>query len=301
MFLLKLALRPWKISPFSQLTSILSVSFLIYLGTLMSWLIVGMKPLVEQIKSEQMAVLYFNPNLQDQDRAKLTDEITVLVGAHAETYFVSAENFLTELKKTEPALVRQILDLGDTLFKTTNESSDASTSMVPSYLSVSGRLNEDVVSQIKKKQGVLKVDLSSHRYQSVLGAFEAIETILKALLIGLLVALLSAAFHLAKHHQGFVSEARSLLQLMGAGEVKLLVPHFLSGAFIGIGASVLTGVFWFISAPMIHEYLQILFPLLKGIDVPRLQGTLIVCLGGVLFALFSGLLGAFYSRSSKLV
>ncbi len=63
MFLLRLAMRPWKIAPWSQIVSGLVMGFLVLLSGVVVWLESGLRPVVKRLQSEQVITAYIKTDL----------------------------------------------------------------------------------------------------------------------------------------------------------------------------------------------------------------------------------------------
>src|SRR6187431_2032424 len=117
MFIIKLALRPWKVAPFSQIFSSLAVGFLLLLMGFLFWIQSSLDPVLDRLKHEQVITAYIGSEtpaegLPDE---KVLDSIRLSLGAQAEDAEISmveSAQFLEELRGHYPDLAREIEDLG---------------------------------------------------------------------------------------------------------------------------------------------------------------------------------------------
>jgi hypothetical protein len=114
MFVIKLALRPWKVAPFSQVFSALAVGFLLLLMGFLFWIQNSLDPVLDRLRHEQVITAYFG-NGGNETEDKVVDSIRLSLGAQAENAEISvveATQFLTELRTHNPELAREREDLG---------------------------------------------------------------------------------------------------------------------------------------------------------------------------------------------
>jgi cell division protein FtsX len=84
MYLLKLAVRPWRLAPFSQVFSALAVAFLLVLVGFLFWMQEGLRPVLTRLQGEQVITAYLRAEVPEKEESKIVDQIRVAVGAAPE-------------------------------------------------------------------------------------------------------------------------------------------------------------------------------------------------------------------------
>ena len=75
MLLLKLALRPWRLAPYSQFFSAFAVAFLLLLAGLLFWMQQGLKPVLVRLQQEQVITAYLGPSIDPKSDNQVIDQI----------------------------------------------------------------------------------------------------------------------------------------------------------------------------------------------------------------------------------
>src|SRR3954463_15052343 len=99
MYLLKLALRAWRIAPLSQLFSAIAVGFLLLLIGFLFWIQQGLKPILVRLEGEQVITAYLNSSVENKDENKTLEEVRQALGPEstAELKLVTAPQFISLL------------------------------------------------------------------------------------------------------------------------------------------------------------------------------------------------------------
>ncbi|MGZ3698659.1 MAG: hypothetical protein ACXWP5_11035, partial [Bdellovibrionota bacterium] len=189
MYLLKLSLRPWRISFFSQIFSAIAVGFLLFLVAFLFWMQQGLKPVVARLKGEQVLTAYLQAQVAEGSEKQIVDQIRTSLGAHeeADVRFVGTREFLEQLKNHYPDLGKELEDLGS-----------ESTLVIPRYVSITGMLPDTAQEVVRGVRGVESVESSKDRYRHVVGAFSALRWVARLLMLGICLALLTGLIHLSK-------------------------------------------------------------------------------------------------------
>jgi hypothetical protein len=66
MYLLKLALRPWRLAVFSQFFSGIAVGFLLLMMGFLYWIEEGLKPVMEHLRKEQVVTAYLDSTVSSK-------------------------------------------------------------------------------------------------------------------------------------------------------------------------------------------------------------------------------------------
>ncbi len=211
MYLLKLAMRPWRRAPLSQVFSSLAVGLLLALIAFMGWFQEGLAPLVERLKQEQVVTAYIDSKRDPANDGQIADEIRTRLSAaqvSAEVEVVGVSSFLKKLQASYPDLARELEGLGAEI-----------SAIVPRYVSVAGVLTDSGVSQIRSVPGVESAESSKDRYRHIVGAFSAVRWIARALALGLALALITGLVHLAKMNSYLHRDALLVLRQWGASRM----------------------------------------------------------------------------------
>lgn len=282
MYLLRLALRPWRIAPLSQLFSALAMGFLLLLGGMLLWMDQGLKPVIARLQGEQVVTAYLDPALGEEEEGKVLDSIRVTVGASPdrEVRLVKPRGFVEELKKPYPELARELEDLGTEMEQ-----------VVPRYVSITGILSSKVLEQVKAITGIEAAESSRDRYGHVVGAFSAIRWVSKALAAGLALAILTGLIHLARMNSYLHQDAISLLRLWGAENWALRLPGMVSGLIVGALGGTIASASWIALSSPLTERVRGLSVMLRDLPAPSFQFALLLALAGIAVGLLSGAVG----------
>lgn len=290
MFLLiKLSMRPWKLSLMSQLCSALAVGFLLTMAGFLFWVQQGLKPVLNRLEREQVITAYLAPTVEPVGEQKVADEISLSLGAqaaHSEIRLVGAQEFIAEVAKQYPELAKDIDDLGN----------DA-TPLVPRYISIAGILDDAALDRVRTVSGVESAESSKDRYKNVFGAFAALRWIARLLVGGLSLALFTGLIHLARTNAYIHREVTILMRLWGGSGPLLQAPGILSGLSVGMlgGAFAATG--WLSSGLWLGHHVKSLSPLLHEMPVPNPAFALILFVAGALIGLAAGTFAAMPARA----
>ena len=291
MYLLKLALRPWRIALASQLFAAVAVTVLLVLTGFLYWLQDGLKPVLERLQGEQVITVYLaaenEPAEGDgSEEGRIVDAIRTSLGAseHYDLKVIDPRQFVGHLKTQFPELAREIEDLGPEM-----------DTVVPRYVSITGVLPDAAVSRIKAIAGIESAESSKDRYAHVVGAFRALRWMAKLLCAGLAVALLTGLIHLARMNSFLHRDSLLLLRFWGASESTLKAPAILSALSVGALGGALACVSWIIGGGWLAHEIRALSPMLRempisGGETLAVAATLLVA--GALIGIAAGLLGS---------
>ena len=201
MYVLKLALRPWRQAWVSQVTSVFSVGFMVFACTLLIWLERGLNPVIHRLKTEQVLTAYLVPTVPVKDEAQLRDSIRTMVGSSASRTFdvklTNGEEFLKELTESYPQLAAELADLKTALPAGASGEAEAkavaaeSDPILPRYITVSGILGAGLAEKIRAVVGIESVETSEGHFRPLAGAFSTLQWLARFLAVGLLFALIA--------------------------------------------------------------------------------------------------------------
>ncbi len=283
MFLLKLALRPWRLAPASHFFSALAVGFLLLLAGLMSWMQAGLKPVLARLQGEQVVTAYLDAGVPPEGEDKVVDSIRVSLGAHAATSeirLVTSSQFVSRLKERYPDLSRELEDLGPEMG-----------TVVPRYVSVAGILPDQAIERIRAVPGIESAETSKDRYAQVAGAFVALRWVARLLVVGVGLALLTGLLHLARTNAYLHREALLILKHWGASAAELRAPGMISGALVGGAGGLFAACAWLTAGQWFGHQIRSLSPWLKDLPPAGLATGAALLAAGLLIGIFAGALG----------
>lgn len=286
MYLLKLALRPWRLAPLSQIFSAIAVGFLLLLVGFLFWMQQGLKGVVVRMQGEQVITAYLDSSLLKKDETRIVEAIRHDLDSPSglEIKLVDASRFLSTIKSYYPDLARELEDLGQEVNQ-----------IVPRYISVSGMLPESALDKIKRVPGVDFAESSKDRYRSIVGAFSALRWVARILMGGIALALLTGLVHLTKMNSYLHRDALSLLRFWGAGKGTLAGPGMISGAFVGLLGGVIAWIGWMTLGIELMRHVRSLSFILKGIPPVQSSFALMLLMIGASVGLLAGLFGSLSS------
>jgi cell division protein FtsX len=293
MYLLKLSLRPWRRSPFSQVFTSLAVGVLLFLASFLFWMQKSLTPVIDRLTNEQVITAYLDPALDAQGEAQvlqqINDTIHLNVGAHAQAdvELIQSDQFINHLRGDYPDLARELEDLGAEM-----------QTVIPHYISVSGILSPRTFEDVKGVQGVQSAESSSDRFQNVIGAFRALKWIITLLTLGLALALSTGLVHLGRTNAYLYQETSSLMKLMGAGQSALRVPGLVSGLLVGLLGGVFAATAWTTLGVSMSHHVRSLSPMLKYMPESHSGFSLVLILVGIAVGAVSGTLGNILSAQT---
>ncbi len=289
-YLLRLALRPWRMAPMSQIFSAFVVGFLVLFSGFLFWIERGLKPVVDRLQGEEVITAWISPEVLESDEQALLKQVRDMVSTSgrpragrptADISLTTSAQFLGQMEKPYPELARQLGEMG-------GEAKD----LVPRYITISGLLDSGTLDAVKVVRGVDSVETSKNRHAHVVGAYRALRWVVRTLVAGLALALLTGLIHLARMNAHLHRDALSILKLWGAGPWTLRAPALFSGAMVGFlgGAASLAG--WAIASPWLLRHLRQLSPMLSELHVPGIEAGLSLLAAGILIGVLSGSAGA---------
>jgi len=278
MYLLKLSLRPWRRSPYSQVFTSLAVGVLRFLASFLFWMQRSLSPVVDRLQHEQVITAYLDSAVDKTAETMMVDTIRTAVGAHAEVEMVQPEQFVNHLRTDYPELSRELEDLGPEM-----------SSVVPRYVSITGILPDQTLESVRGVPGIQSAESSKDRFQSVIGAFRALKWVANFLTFGLFLALITGLIHLGRTNSYLQQVAFSLMKLMGASKAALRWPGVIAGGFVGVAGGALAALAWISAGIWMAKHLQTLSPMLRYMSALQPGFAFAMLILGMTMGSFSGL------------
>jgi cell division protein FtsX len=282
MYLLKLSLRPWRRSPFSQVFTSVAVGTLLFLAGFLFWMQRSLAPVIDRLQNEQVITAYLDPALDPKDESQVVDTIRTAVGAHAQAdiELVQSDQFVNHLRGDYPDLARELEDLGSEM-----------QTIIPRYVSISGVLPAKILGAVKEVRGVQTAESSTDRFQNVIGAFRALKWIATLLTLGLGLALTTGLIHLGRTNAYLHQESSALMKLMGASQGVLRTPGLVSGFLVGLLGGALAAGGWLSLGVSMTHHVRSLTPMLRYMPESHSEFAIALMVVGVVLGTFSGVLG----------
>ena len=291
MYLLKLAMRPWKASPFNQIFTSASLGTLLVLMAFLMWIESSFNPMIERLKHEQIVTAYLSPEISQIDEGKVLDSLKVNLGASAlkdiTVGFVNTEDFLSVVKEHYPKLGQELLNLGTQM-----------NTVVPRFISLSGVFSEEIINKIQRIQGIESVESTKQRYQHIVDSFSTIQWITRVLMFGLMAVIFSVLLHQSRIQAYQFSQTASLLSLFGAGGFLTRVPLMISGLLTGLIGGLFAAVIWFQFGSWFSEQIIHFAPIFQRLSLPSSLFGVYVLLLGVMIGLAATIFSQFSKRDS---
>jgi cell division protein FtsX len=294
MYLLKLALRPWRIAPFSQLLSSIAVGCLLFLSGVLAWLHDGLRPVIARLQSEQVITAYLDSSVDAAEgEAKIMDAIRERLAAAGngsaplDVRREDGRGFADKISGIYPELSKELRDLGEEVNQ-----------VVPRSISVTGVLSADSLERLKTIPGIEAVESSKDRYSHVVGAFKTLRWVSRLLLLGVGFALALGLLHLSRMNASIFGDALSWMRLSGGAAWTLRVPGLIIGLWVGAMGGAIACTTWVSVGRWMAEQIRSFSPILEGMPVAS------VSTGGVLLAvglLLGALAGALVSGGEAVV
>jgi cell division protein FtsX len=301
MYLLKLSLRPWRRSPYSQLFTSLAVGVLLFLASFLFWMQRSLGPVIERLTNEQVITAYLDPNLSAKGEAEVVDTIRTNLGAHftaqmssqgssqpqPDIELIESDRFINHLRGDYPDLARELEDLGSEM-----------QSVIPHYISISGILPPNTFDEVKSVRGIQSADSSSDRFRNVVGAFRALKWIITLLTFGLGLALITGLIHLGRTNAYLYQESSLLMKLMGASQAALRIPGLVSGLLVGSCGGAFAATGWTTLGISMTHHVRSLSPMLRYMPEGHAGFALVLILAGAILGAASGTLGDILSSQT---
>jgi cell division transport system permease protein len=294
MYLLKLAIRPWRLAPWSQMFSGMAVGFLLLLIGFLFWIERGLKPVLARLEGEQVVTAYLDSTVSSKNETLVVDKIRIALGAESmtsvpEIKFVNSNQFIGLIKNKYPDLGRELEDLGQEMDL-----------VVPRYVSISGMLPTSLLNKVKAISEIEYAESSKDRYRQTAGAFSALRWVVRALMLGIALSLLTGLIHLSRMNAFLQSDSLHLLKLWGADNKILLIPGLVSGLLVGLfGGGIALGG-WITVGHWLTHHVRSLSVALKGMPLVTSQFQLALLFIGAFMGILAGVLGTLTSQVKEL-
>ncbi len=296
MFLIKLGMRPWMKSTFSQMLTGIGLAALVSIMGVIWQLDRKLGPVVRKLNREQTVTVFLKPidhakvEANNEKSFEIVDQIRAEIGAkNLDVKFTSTADFLAETKTAYPDLYQE-LDAGGAEVQ----------ALLPEFVTVSGEIRPEQIEKLKTFEFTESIDSSRQKFLHAAGAFQALRWIGRFFLVGLLLTLASGILHLSRILGYFHVESTRVIKQWGGGFWQLRAPALISGLSLGAFSSLITLAIWVGLGQKMVILLQGLSPFLKDIEVPQSSLTVVMAAASLFVGLVSGWLSSQFALSDNL-
>ena len=289
MYLLRLALRPIRIAPLSQLISAIAVGVLLLLIGFLMWMQQSLKPLLTRLQGEQVVTAYLDSSVPSQEEQRIVDSVrTILDGVPGalDIKLTNAPQFISQVKSQYLDLGRELEGLGEEM-----------TQIIPRYITVTGILPDWTLEKVRSITGIEQAESSKDRYRHIVGAFSTLRWVVTLLVGGICLALLSGLINLSRMNSYLHRDALQLLRHWGASVGLLAVRGMVSGLIVGVLGGMVALAGWMTTGIWLARHVRSLSSILKGMPLPHPHLALILLAAGGIVGMLAGILGSLGSHS----
>lgn len=293
LLLIKLTTGALRSTPVTHVLGALSSGALLFLLGALGWAHQALVPVSERLQQDQVLTVYLDASVKSGEEAPFVDRIRQSVGAHAvrvdDLKFVDASAFLDEVRPQSPDLAERLLDLTPDL-----------SSLVPRYVSVSGRFPESIGDRVRGLPGVDAVETSHHRFRAISGSVEMLLWILRILGAGVACALFFVLLQQARMIASALSESARLMRGLGASAGAIVFPRTFASLLLGSLSGLIAAVAWLSAARPAVQQIRELSPVFHVIAAPSAIWAFgLLALGAGISALCSLIANDFFHSRAR--
>ena len=224
MYLLKLAIRPFRRSTVSMLLYAFTFGGIAFLLSALAWMEIQVLPHVLHKVNEERAIVFLSNAVSDADLDALAHRVEEIVGLQVRV--VDRKSALSVLSDAYPDMAQEMKDLGT-----------LEASLIPRYFLIQGALNESDLKSLGGIEGLERVQTLGVRKHEWVTALSRSLWLLDFVKIALGTLLFTLLVLLIRLFQVSFQDYRSIAILMGGGGIASVAPNLISGALWGVAAS----------------------------------------------------------------
>jgi len=268
-FALKLALRPWRLQPLSQILSFATLGVLLLLAGFFASLATALPEVRKNLEGDQIASVFLDPASEPANLDSVRDQIRISLGSSAvEVKYVDADAFLGALQETQPDLAKEVAALG-------NEKDW----ITPRHFSLRGSIGEKAVDRLRKIPGVESVSFSARRFQPIVENLNAFAWLARVLFSAVALAMVAVLILLGRLNAGIFAEAEGIVAQMGGSRWQARFPARLNPILLSCAAGLLAGLAFQRLSPWFTAKMATLSPFFVGLGAARTAVTAPLLLG----------------------
>jgi cell division protein FtsX len=282
MFALKLALRPWRLQPLSQILSFATLGILFLLAGFFGSLATALPELRKGLEGDQIASVFLDPASEPANLDTVRDQIRLSLGSSAvQVDYVDSDAFLATLQQNQPDLAKEVAALG-------NEKDW----VTPRHFSLRGSIGDKVIERLRAIPGVESVSFSARRFQPIVENLTAIGWLSRVLFSAIILAMVAVLILLGRLNASIFTEAEGIVSQMGGSPWQARLPARLNPILLSTSAGLVAGLAFYRLNPWFAVKMATLSPFFSGLgttatplfSVPLLLG-LGMAVGAVAFLL----------------
>ncbi len=281
MFSLKLALRPWKLQPISQILSFATLSILLLLAGFFASLAYSLPSVRKNLEGDQIASVFIDPAAEPANLESIRDQIRLSVGSSPiRVEYIDSDAFLATMQKDQPELAKEIAALG-----TEKEW------IVPKHFSLRGTIGERIIERVRGISGVESVAYSARRFKPIVENIAAIEWLSRVLFAAIGLAMVAVLALLGRLNASIFAEAEAIVSQMGGSSWQARFPARLNPILLATAAGSIAALLFLKLNPWFTSKMATLSPFFSGIEkaTPYVSAPALlllgVAVGGVAFLL----------------
>jgi cell division protein FtsX len=270
-FTLKLALRPWRLQPLSQILSFATIGVLLLLAGFFASLATALPELRKNLEGDQVASVFLDPSSEPANLDSVRDQIKVSLGSSAvKIDYVDADAFLSAIQQNQPDLAKEVAALG-------NEKDW----VTPRHFSLRGTIGEKAVARMRAIPGVESVAFSARRFQPIVENLSAIAWLSRVLFSAITLAIIAVLVLLGRLNSSIFSEAEGIVSQMGGSPWQARFPARLNPILLSTAAGLGAGVCFLRLSPWFAAKMATLSPFFSGLgtQAPLISAPMLVALG----------------------
>ncbi len=281
MFALKLAFRPWKLQPLSQLLTFITLTTLLLLAGFFGSLTLSLPEIRKRLDGDHVASVFIDPALETSNLRPIQDQIHLSLGSSpVSVEFIDSDTFLETIRTTQPELAKEVAALGG-----------EKEWVAPKFFSLRGTLNESIIESLRLIPGVEAVSFSGKRFKPILENIAAIEWLSRVLFGAILLAMVAILTLLGRLNASIFHEAEGIVAQMGGTDAQARFPSRLNPILLAGGAGVLSSLILLKLNPWFIAKMVSLSPYLRGMESVTGPTTLALLGLGFMIGVLATLVG----------
>lgn len=234
MFALKLALRPWRLQPLSQILTFCTLSVLLLLAGFFASLATALPEVRKSLEGDQIASVFLEPSAEPVNLKSFRDQIKISLGSSAaavKTEFVDGDAFLSNLSENQPDLAKEVAALG-------NEKEW----ITPRHFALRGPIGEKAIERLRAIPGVETVSYSAQRFKPIVDNLTAISWLSRVLFSAILLTMVAVLILLGRLNVATFAEAEGIVSQMGGSHWQARFPAHLNPMLLSSGAGLMAAL-----------------------------------------------------------
>jgi|GEM_PF-2949385 len=271
MFALKLALRPWRLQPLSQILSFSTLAVLLLLAGFFASLATALPELRKNLEGDQIASVFLDPASEPANLDSVKDQIRLSLGSSAvQVEYIDADAFLNTIQQNQPDLAKEVAALG-------NEKDW----VTPRHFSLRGAIGEKMIERLRVIPGVESVAFSAHRFQPIVENLSAIAWLSRVLFSAIAFAMLAVLILLGRLNSAIFAEAEGIVSQMGGSHWQARFPARLNPILLASAAGLVAAVCFLKLSPWFAAKMVMLSPFFAGLgtSAPLVSPPMLLGLG----------------------